>query len=162
MPCRNRGNACVDAIGYERVTSFIRLEEVTMDLEAKKKVVLDFFRTAFEQKDPETALRLYVGDYYRQHNPGVPDGKEAFVEYVKNRSAKNPNRKMLIKRVIAEGDLVVVHSHNIFAPTDEGYASAPFGVASINIFRLENGKVVEHWDVREPVPAEAVHKNTVF
>ena len=133
-----------------------------MDLEAKKQLVLDFFRTAFEQRDPETALRLYVGDYYKQHNPGVPDGKEAFAEYVKTRSAKNPNRTILLKRVIAEGDLVVLHTHNIFAPTDEGYASAPHGVASVNIFRLEKGKVVEHWDVREAVPATAVHNNTMF
>jgi len=134
-----------------------------MDLETKKKVVLDFFRTAFEERDPERALRLYVGDHYTQHNPSVPDGKEAFVAYVKTRSAKNPDREIFLKHIIAEGDLVVLHSHNIFAPTDEGYASAPHGVASINIFRLdENGKVVEHWDVREPVPATAVHENTMF
>ena len=133
-----------------------------MDLEAKKKVVLDFFRTAFEERDPERALRLYVGDHYTQHNSSVPDGKEAFSAYVKMRSAKNPDRKILLKRIVAEGDLVVLHSHNIFAPTDEGYASAPHGVASINIFRLENGKVVEHWDVREPVPATAIHENTMF
>jgi len=137
-------------------------EEGPMTLEDKKKVVLDFFKTAFEEKDPEKALRLYVGDYYRQHNPAVPDGKEAFAAYVKNRSAKNPGRKVFLKRVIAEGDLVVLHSHNIFTPGDEGYAGAPHGVASINIFRLENGKVVEHWDVREPVPAESVHENTMF
>ena len=133
-----------------------------MTLEDKKKVVLDFFRTAFEDKDPDKALKLYVGDYYRQHNPAVPDGKEAFAAYAKSRSAKNPGRKILLKRVIAEGDLVVLHSHNIFAPGDEGYAAAPYGVASINIFRLEDGKVVEHWDVREPVSAEAVHQNTMF
>jgi predicted SnoaL-like aldol condensation-catalyzing enzyme len=133
-----------------------------MDLEAKKKVVLDFFRTAFEDKDPERALRLYVGHHYTQHNPGVPDGKEAFVAYVKTRSAKNPDRKTLLKRVIAEEDLVVLHTHNIFAPTDEAYTSSPNGVAAVNIFRLENGKVVEHWDVREPVPATAVHDNTMF
>ena len=58
-------------------------EERPMTLEDKKKVVLDFFKTAFEDKDPEKALRLYVGDYYRQHNPTVPDGKEAFAAYVK-------------------------------------------------------------------------------
>jgi predicted SnoaL-like aldol condensation-catalyzing enzyme len=133
-----------------------------MDLENKKKVVLDFFRTAFIERDPETAIRLYAGDYYRQHNPGVPDGKDAFAAYVKTRSANNPNRTILFKRVIAEGDLVMVHTHNLFAPTDEGYASAPYGVAAVNMFRLENGKVVEHWDVREPVPAETVHGNSMF
>ncbi|HVN97993.1 MAG TPA: ester cyclase [Syntrophorhabdaceae bacterium] len=133
-----------------------------MTLEDKKNVVLAFFKTAFEDKEPEKAIELYVGDYYRQHNPGVPDGKESFAAYVKMRSAKNPGRKILLKRIIAEGDLVMLHSHNIFAPGDEGHAQAPFGVASINIFRLENGKVVEHWDVREPVPGSAVHANTMF
>ncbi len=138
------------------------VKEATMTLEEKKRVVLDFYKTAFEDKDPEKALELYVGDYYRQHNPAVPDGKEAFAAYVKSRSAKNPGRKIVLKRVIAEGDLVVMHSHNIFAPGDEGYEAAPYGVASINIFRLEEGKVVEHWDVREPVSATAVHQNTMF
>ncbi|HEX2964158.1 MAG TPA: ester cyclase, partial [Syntrophorhabdaceae bacterium] len=98
----------------------------------------------------------------RQHNASVPDGKEGFAVYAKMRSAENPGRKILLKHVIAEGDLVVMHSHNIFAPGDQGYASAPYGVASINIFRLEGGKIVEHWDVREPVPASAAHQNSMF
>jgi predicted SnoaL-like aldol condensation-catalyzing enzyme len=133
-----------------------------MDVKAKKEVVLKFHKTAFVNKDPEEALHLYAGNHYRQHNPNVPDGKEAFIAYAKLRAAKNPNREIYYKRVIAEGDLVVLHTQQIFAPDDEGYASAPYGVAAVNIFRLENGKVVEHWDVREPVPAEAVHSNTMF
>jgi predicted SnoaL-like aldol condensation-catalyzing enzyme len=133
-----------------------------MDAEERKQVVLSFYKTAFEEKDPEKALRLYVGDYYRQHNPTVPDQKEGFVKYVKIRVAQNPDRKVLIKRVLVDGDYVILHIHHVFAPTDEAYAQAPHGLAGIDIFRLENGKVVEHWDVLQPVPAEAVHSNTMF
>jgi predicted SnoaL-like aldol condensation-catalyzing enzyme len=132
-----------------------------MDLEAKKEVVLGFYKTAFVDKDPEKAL-LYVGDYYTQHNPRVLDGKEAFVEYAKVRVAVNPDRKIYIKRVIAEGDIVMLHTQHIFGPGDTVYPNSPYGVATVDIFRLENGKVVEHWDVHENVPAEAVHNNTMF
>ena len=133
-----------------------------MDLEAKKEVVLGFYKTAFIDKDPEKALRLYGGDYYTQHNPRVRDGKEAFLEYAKVRVVVNPGRKLSIRRVIAEGDLVVLHTQSVFTPGDAAYPQSPNGVATVDIFRLENGKVVEHWDVHENVPAEAVHNNTMF
>ena len=63
-----------------------------MDTEANKKVVLGFYRTTFEEKDPDKALSAFGGDYYRQHNPNVPDGKDGFVAYAKARVAKNPGR----------------------------------------------------------------------
>jgi predicted SnoaL-like aldol condensation-catalyzing enzyme len=133
-----------------------------MDSESKKKVVIDFYKTAFEKRDPEKALRLYVGDYYIQHNPGVPDGKKAFIKYVKMRTAKNPDRKINFKRVFVDGDHVILHIYHVFAPTDEVYKDAPNGLAAVDIFRLEDGKIVEHWDVLQSVPSEAAHNNTMF
>jgi len=133
-----------------------------MDAEGRKEFVINFLKTAFEEKDPEKALRLYVGDYYRQHNPFVPDNKEGFVAYVKMRVAKNPNRRMEFKHAFVDGDYVILHIHHIFAPTDEVYVEAPNGLAGVDIFRLEKGRIVEHWDVLQPVPAQSMHQNTMF
>jgi predicted SnoaL-like aldol condensation-catalyzing enzyme len=141
----------------------MKTEEVTIvDLEAKKKMVLDFYKTSFVQRDPEKAVRLYIGDYYTQHNPRVPDGIENFITYVKKRVADNPDRKIYFHRVFAEGDFVVMHTQHVFAPTDAVFPASPYGVAAVDIFRLENGKIVEHWDVHENVPERAVHDNTMF
>jgi predicted SnoaL-like aldol condensation-catalyzing enzyme len=131
------------------------------DFENNKKVVVDFYNTAFAEKDPEKAL-MYVGDYYRQHNPNVPDGKDAFLAFAKQRAVESPGRVFDIKRVIAEGDYVVLHSYHVFQETDKDYPDVPHGRVAADIFRLENGKIVEHWDVLQAVPAKAVHNNTMY
>jgi predicted SnoaL-like aldol condensation-catalyzing enzyme len=135
-----------------------------MSLEANKKTVVDFYSTAFIEKDPEKALKEYVGDYYRQHNPMVPDGKDAFVEFVKMRIKTNPNRKIEFKKVFAEGDHVILHVHHVFTEGDEDASFAEYGIAGVDMFRLENGRIVEHWDVLQvvPNPAEAANNNTMF
>ena len=68
---------------------------------------------------------------------------------------KFPNRSSEIKRVMAEGDLVVLHVHSKPSPEDRGSAI-------IDIFRVENGKIVEHWDVIQPIPEKAANTNTMF
>ncbi len=131
-------------------------------LESNKRTAMAFLKTAFLERNPEEAIRLYVGEYYRQHNPGVPDGKEAVIAYAKQRAGDNPGRTMNFVRVVAEGNYVVLHIQHIFAETDKAYADAPHGLASVDIFRFENGKIVEHWDVLQAVPAKAAHNNTMF
>jgi len=131
-------------------------------LESNKQKAMAFLTTAFVDKDPDKAIQLYVGSYYRQHNPLVSDGKEGVREYAKRRMVENPNWKMNFKRAIAEGDYVVLHILHEFAQTDLLYAIAPHGRAGVAIFRFEEGKIVEHWDVFQSVPAEAAHENTMF
>jgi predicted SnoaL-like aldol condensation-catalyzing enzyme len=131
-------------------------------LEANKRVVLDFFRTAFIERAPEKAIRLYAGNYYRQHNPFFPDGKEGFIEKTNEWTGDKFNRKFEFKRVIAEGDYVVLHLQQILAEDDKDFGDAPNGIAVIDIFRLEAGKIVEHWDVLQAVPAAPSNDNTMF
>lgn len=131
-------------------------------LELNKRTAMAFMKMAFVDGNPEEAIRLYVGEQYRQHNPNVPDGKEAVLAYAKQRSGDNRGRTMNFVRLIAEGDYVVLHIEHIFAKTDKAYADAPQGLASVDIFRFENGKIVEHWDVLQAVPAVAAHNNTMF
>jgi len=121
------------------------------DLESNKRTVVDFYELAFNGKQPEQAVEKYMGPQYLQHNPQAPDGPEAFIGFVK----AFPHGSVDIRRVIADGDIVVTHSLLKFTPDDRGTVAADF-------FRLEDGKVVEHWDVLQPFPEQSANPHPMF
>ena len=123
-------------------------------LERNKQIVVDYYRTAFGG-NPRKAVADHFGDRYVQHNPDAADGPEAFTGFVDWLRGEYPQLRLEIKRVLAEGDMVVTHSHLILEPGQPGRALADF-------FRLENGKVVEHWDVIQDVPENAANTNGMF
>ena len=123
-------------------------------MEANKKTVVDFYEKGLNQKDFEAASK-YFGPQYIQHNPGAPDGPQGFKGLVDLLRAKFPNSHSEIKRVFADGDYVILHVHNVRDPGTRGSAI-------VDIFRLDNGKIVEHWDVRQEVPEQAANPNTMF
>jgi predicted SnoaL-like aldol condensation-catalyzing enzyme len=127
----------------------------TPALADNKKVVQDFYQTAFVKHQPAEAMKNFVGDRYIQHNPHVKNGPQPFIDYFTEFYKKNPKATTEIKRMVAENDLVVVHAHSIANPKDRGYAA-------IDIFRLENGKIVEHWDTVQSVPAKSANENGMF
>jgi predicted SnoaL-like aldol condensation-catalyzing enzyme len=123
-------------------------------MEANKKIVAEFYDAALNQKDFEKASK-YLGSRYTQHNPVAADGPEglkAFLAFLKD---KFPNNRSEIKRIFADGDYVIVHVHAVREPGTRGNAI-------IDIFKLENGKVVEHWDVIQPIPEKAANNNGMF
>lgn len=124
------------------------------DIELNKSVVLDYYQTAFAG-DPEKAVADHFGDRYIQHNPQAADGPEAFIGFVHWLRGKFPDLQLDIKRVIADGDMVATHSHLVLQPGQPGRALADF-------FRLEDGKVVEHWDVIQDIPETAANLNGMF
>ena len=125
------------------------------DSNENKKTVLAFYRLAFTDRKPVEAVAEYVGTTYRQHDPRVQDGPVGFVQFVSGFFGQFPDARIEIKRVVAEDDLVVTHSLLTTSPDDRGTAVA-------DIFRLEDGMVVEHWDVLQPVPETSANDNTMF
>ena len=124
-------------------------------LEANKTVVHAFYDLAFNRKMPEEAVKRYVGASYRQHNPSAADGADAFIEFVTGFTQSFMALKVNFRRMVAEGDLAVVHSHLVPTPGERR-------MAVMDIFRLEEGKVVEHWDVLQEIPEKPANNNTMF
>ena len=124
------------------------------DLEWNKKIVVDFYEKAINQKDFEAASK-HFGSRYTQHNPVAADGPEGLKAFLQFLKEKFPNSKSEIKRVFAEGDYVILHVHAVREPGARGSAL-------VDIFKLENGKIVEHWDVIQPIPEKAANSNGMF
>jgi len=122
--------------------------------EANRKIVLDFYEKGLNQKDADAAI-AYMGNRYVQHNPNAADGPEGFRKFVAFLREKFPNSRSEIKRSFVDGDYVILHVHAVREPGTRGSAI-------VDIFKLENGKIVEHWDVVQPIPENPANSNTMF
>lgn len=123
-------------------------------LEKNKENAIAFYRTAYAGQ-PAKAVNLYAGDCYIQHNPDVEDGKQGFVDYFNRMATDYPNKEIEFVRAVAEGDLVALHTHQIW-PGNDQYITMDF-------FRFDaNGKIVEHWDSIQQIPEENKSGNTMY
>jgi predicted SnoaL-like aldol condensation-catalyzing enzyme len=122
-----------------------------VDVEQNKANAIAFYRMAY-LGDPAGAVALYVGDQYIQHNPDVPDGPLGFIDYFERMQREYPEKTIEFVRCIAEGDLVALHTHQVW-PGNDQYVTMDF-------LRFDdNGKIVEHWDAIQQVPKEMAHGN---
>ena len=119
-----------------------------------KKNAIEFYRMAYEG-NPRKAVELFVGDEYIQHNPLVGDGKEPFIIYFERMATEYPNKSIDFVREIAEGNLVALHTHQVW-PGNEEYVTMDF-------FRFDDhGKIVEHWDAMQIIPDGSANNNTMY
>lgn len=123
-------------------------------MELNKQTVLAFYEAGINQKDFDTAAQL-IGERYVQHNPRIADGIQGFKAFLAELKETFPLLRAEIKNVFAEGDFVVGHVQGVRVPGQRG-------TAIVDIFRLEDGKIVEHWDVMQPIPEDAANGNGMF
>ncbi len=135
----------------ERASTMSR-EECTM---SARDVVDQFIDLLYVKKQVRLAFETWVHPDYIQHKPTLPDGREAVIVFLERLIERFPERKFTIHRVISSNDLVAVHYHSQATPDDPGFAV-------VDIFRVENCRMVEHWDVVQRVPEESANDNTMF
>lgn len=127
---------------------------MSQSLKKNKDNAISFYKIAYEG-NPRKAVELYVGSEYIQHNPLVGDGKEPFIEYFERMATEYPNKTIEFIRSVSEGDLVALHTHQIW-PGNEEYVTMDF-------FRFDdNGKIMEHWDSMQHIPKSSANNNTMY
>ncbi|WXL26229.1 nuclear transport factor 2 family protein [Ectopseudomonas mendocina] len=138
-------------------TGLSHATETARDLkqeEANRALVLSFYDQFFNKHQIAEAAKVLTDDY-RQHNPHVPDGKAPMVSYFTEFFKSNPKAQAKVVRSATDGDLVYLHVHFTNGPDDRGQAL-------VDIFRVENNRITEHWDVIQDVPETAANDNTMF
>lgn len=124
------------------------------NIKQNKQNAIAFYRMAYEG-NPKRAVEMYVGKEYIQHNPLVGDGKEPFITYFERIQSEYPEKSIEFVRAISEGDLVALHTHQIW-PGDMEYVTMDF-------FRFDGfSKIVEHWDAIQEIPEGSVNGNTMY
>lgn len=122
--------------------------------EANRQLVIHFYNQFFNQHKVEQAAKVLAEDYI-QHNPDVPDGKAPLLDYFEGYFKTHPQSRADIVRSATDNDLVFLHVHSVENADDRGQAV-------VDIFRVENGVIAEHWDVIQAVPETSANDNTMF
>ena len=127
-----------------------------------RAVVLRYMEEVINQRKLDVLDELMVEDWIA-HNPTEPNGREGLKRFFGDIFQQFPELHADVKRVVAEKDLVAVQTHYTIGKGDRGNDWAPGSAATADIFRLENGKIVEHWDVfQRPIPEKSINGNTMF
>ncbi len=117
--------------------------------EENVKVVLDFFQNLMNEHNFDYTLTNYGGGSYLQHNRAIPNEIEGLVGYVKTMVKRFPDYSFNVKKVFADGDFVVLHSHTTMNAKHRGNEEKGFIIT--DTFKLKNGKLAEHWDAIQPI-----------
>src|SRR3954451_4564254 len=144
----------ISLVGLVTLAASPALAADAATLEANKKTVLAFYEAGLNQKDFDAASKFF-GPRYVQHNPTAPDGIEGFRAFLGFLREKFPDGHSEIKRAFADGDYVILHVHSV-------REKASRGRAIVDIFKLEDGKIVEHWDVVQEIPEKPANGNGMF
>lgn len=125
-----------------------------MNIQENKKNAIAFYKMAYEGNS-QKAVDLYIGQEYKQHNPDVADGLDGFIKYFDRMQKEYPEKSIEFVRCIGEGDLVALHTHQVW-PGNEEYVTMDF-------LRFDaKGKICEHWDAIQKVPKESANPNPMY
>ncbi|MFI2566310.1 nuclear transport factor 2 family protein [Paenarthrobacter sp. NPDC018779] len=113
-----------------------------------------FVDVFYTQKRVREAFEFLVAEDYLQHNPNIPDGPEAAITALTPKFDGSPDARFEVQRILVDGDLAMVHVR-------ASHPDRP-DAAVADIYRFANGRIVEHWDVLQPVPADPVHDHPMF
>ncbi|MCT4655040.1 MAG: ester cyclase [Cohaesibacter sp.] len=120
------------------------------ELEASNAaVVVDFFQHLMNEHDFDYILQTFGDAPYIQHNRAIPPEISGVVEYVRTLTKRFPDYSYDVKRVVASGDIVVLHSHVTLKAKHRGNEGKGFIIT--DTFRLEEGKLREHWDAMQAI-----------
>ncbi|MCW8450794.1 nuclear transport factor 2 family protein [Legionella quinlivanii] len=119
-----------------------------------KQIVTEFYNKAINQKNFKAASK-YLGTHYKQHNPAAADGAEGLRAYIQYLLEFYPNSHSEIKQIFADGNYVILHVHSIREPGTRGRAI-------FDLFKLEDGKIMEHWDTIQDIPVKSANSNSMF
>ncbi|MBI3153303.1 MAG: nuclear transport factor 2 family protein [Chloroflexi bacterium] len=122
--------------------------------DSNKNAAVSFLELASSGKVDE-AYSKFIGEGFRHHNPFFEGSAKSLQAGMKENAKQNPNKVLEVKRVIVEGEFVVTHSHI------QQKAGEP-GAAVVHIFRFEKGRIVEIWDLGQPVPRESPNQYGMF
>ena len=116
---------------------------------ANVQIVTEFFQHLMNEHDFDYTLKTYGEVPYLQHNKAIPNNIDGLVGYVKNLTKRFPDYAFDVKKIFADGDIVVLHSHTTLKAKDRGNEKKGFIIT--DTFRLENDQMVEHWDAIQPI-----------
>lgn len=130
-------------------------EVAVIDTDAEnREVVTDFARLFYTERDVRAAFETYVARDYIQHNPGIADGREAAVALLEPMFSE-PGREFRIRQILVDGDMALIHVHAVPEPGARG-------ASVFDMYRLEHGMIVEHWDAIQPVPETSANDHPMF
>ena len=124
-----------------------------------KQVVTQFLHEFYIEKKVRASFEKWVDPGYVQHNPYAQTGREAAIGFLEKFVEGNPGQRTEIRRIMADGNLVAAHSHGW---QEDGTPEQKRGYAVVDMFRVDGCKVMEHWDVIQPVPEASANTNTMF
>lgn len=120
----------------------------------KKEIAKNFLKLA-AKGHPHEAFRLYVGKDFKHHNTHFKGDGETLMLAMEESARTNPNKVFKIHHILADGDLVAVHSHLKQTPSDIGFAV-------VHILKFDSDKIVELWDLGQPIPKDSINENGMF
>lgn len=122
--------------------------------EENRRLVLAFHDAFFNRRDLRAAER-YIAEAYREHSPARRDGRAALMDFYRDEFAQRPQQLFRVARSAVDNDTVFLHLHVKASPEDRGRAV-------VDIYRVEEGRIVEHWSVEQPVPEAPANANPMF